>query len=191
MSINLFGQTTIIINSSSLAIELLEKKGAIYSDRPRMPVAGELMGWEYGIGLHRYNSRLKHLRKLLAQAIGTRSSLVALSQHQEYEVRGFLYRVMTSPETLAKHVHRWALLPVGTVLVSTKLTLHRYTGASILRFTYDYNVDSDDDHLVRIVDHAMNALNRALTPGAFLADIFPIRKCHEPQTAMSSLFPSF
>ena len=119
MSINLFGQTTIIINSSSLAIELLEKKGAIYSDRPRMPVAGELMGWEYVTGLHRYNSRLKHLRKLLAQAIGTRSSLAALTHHQEYEVRGFLYRLMTSPETLAKHVHRWASLPVGMVLVST------------------------------------------------------------------------
>ena len=120
MSINVFGQTTIIINSSSLAIELLEKKGAIYSDRPRVPVAGELMGWEYVIGLHRYNSRLKHLRKLLAQAIGTRSSLAALTHHQESnEVRGFLYRLMTSPETLAKHVHRWASLPVGMVLVST------------------------------------------------------------------------
>ena len=53
MSINAFGQTTVIINSPSLAIKLLERKGAIYSDRPRVPVAGEIMGWECVVGLHR------------------------------------------------------------------------------------------------------------------------------------------
>ena len=107
MSINTFGQTTVIINSPSLeAVKLLDRKGAIYSDRPRIPVAGEIMGWEYVVGLHRYNSRFKHLRKLLAQAIGTRTSLAGLSGHLEHEVPGFLYRVMSSSQTLTQQVHR-------------------------------------------------------------------------------------
>lgn len=107
MSVNLFGRTMVIINSPSLAVELLDKKGGIYSDRPKFPVAGELMGCECLVALHHYVSRLKQLRKLLAQAIGNSStSLVSISGHMEYEVRGFLYRVMSFPEALDKQVHR-------------------------------------------------------------------------------------
>ena len=38
----LFRQSIVIINSHKAAVELLEKKSAIYSDRPRLVMAGEL-----------------------------------------------------------------------------------------------------------------------------------------------------
>ena len=77
---------------------------------------------------------------------------------------------------------------MGIIRISTNLALYRYAAASILRFTYDYNVDSDDDCLVYTVGRAMSALDHAITPGAFLADTFPaIRKCIKSQTDMSSL----
>lgn len=115
-------------------MELLDKKGAIYSDRPRLPVAGEIMGWERAIGLHRYNSRLKHLRKLLVRAIGTRHSLAELSGSVEHEASGFLYRVMNAPETLAKQVHRcasslWVLSEYQRISVCTDTLLPPFYGS--------------------------------------------------------------
>lgn len=38
MSIEVFGETIVIINSIEIAHKLLEKRGAIYSDRPAIPV---------------------------------------------------------------------------------------------------------------------------------------------------------
>lgn len=63
-------------------------------------------------------------------------------------------------------------------VVSTNLTLHRYIGASILRFTYGCSVEDDDDRLVYAMGHVVYALidSQALVPGAYLADMFPICK---------------
>ena len=40
---NVAGKTIIILNSRKAAIDLLERRSAIYSDRPRMIVAFEMM----------------------------------------------------------------------------------------------------------------------------------------------------
>jgi hypothetical protein len=42
VQVRLFGQSVVIINSHKAAVELLEKKSAMYSDRPRLVMAGEL-----------------------------------------------------------------------------------------------------------------------------------------------------
>lgn len=43
-----FGRTLLIVNSFEAAVDLLDKRGHLYSDRPRMVMAGEMMGtlWE-------------------------------------------------------------------------------------------------------------------------------------------------
>lgn len=51
--LNLFRQNVIIINSRKVAVDLLEKRSAIYSDRPRLIMAGELVGWNKGVTLRR------------------------------------------------------------------------------------------------------------------------------------------
>ncbi|KAH9937586.1 cytochrome P450 [Fomitopsis serialis] len=155
MTLNLLGQTVLVLNSSNVAFELLDKKSAIYSDRPRQPVITEIMGWERTIGLRRYSPTLKALRKLVAQKIGTRTALQDLSIHLEREALSFLWRIMSDPKTLAKQVDR-------------------YTTASILRITYGYGIKEDNDELVNVVKRAMDTFSIAAAPGAYLADIFPI-----------------
>lgn len=38
----MFGQGLLFVNSYEAAVDLLEKRGAIYSDKPKMVMAGEL-----------------------------------------------------------------------------------------------------------------------------------------------------
>ena len=40
--LQLFNRTVIVIGKYDAAVELLEKRSSIYSDRPRLPMAGEL-----------------------------------------------------------------------------------------------------------------------------------------------------
>lgn len=40
--LNVFGQGLLFVNSYEAAVDLLEKRGAIYSDKPKMVMAGEL-----------------------------------------------------------------------------------------------------------------------------------------------------
>lgn len=42
MSINVFGQNVIILNDAKAASELLDKRSAIYSDRPTFPMVDSL-----------------------------------------------------------------------------------------------------------------------------------------------------
>ena len=51
----------------------------------------------------------------------------------------------------------------------------RFTGASILRITYGYAVEKEDDELVQLVDRAVEEFSLATAPGAFYADMLPIR----------------
>ncbi|KAG2370126.1 cytochrome P450 [Suillus spraguei] len=44
--IEIFGQHIVILNSVKTAMDMLDNKSAIYSDRPILPVGGELIGWK-------------------------------------------------------------------------------------------------------------------------------------------------
>lgn len=45
----------------------------------------------------------------------------------------------------------------------------------MLRITYGYEVKSDNDEMVALVNCAMEELSVASTPGQFLVDIIPMR----------------
>ena len=42
VSVNIFGQRIVLINSAKTAVEMLDKKGSIYSDRQEMYIGQEL-----------------------------------------------------------------------------------------------------------------------------------------------------
>lgn len=54
--IHVFGQGLVFINSPEIALELLERRGAIYSDKPPLVMAGELCVPSFSA----YSRRLSH-----------------------------------------------------------------------------------------------------------------------------------
>ncbi|KZT69855.1 cytochrome P450 [Daedalea quercina L-15889] len=155
VSANLLGKHLVILNSSNVADEMLDKKSAIYSDRPVFPVAGEVIGWERILGFHQYGPRWREIRRLFSRTIGAHNSLTPLMDDLERNAREFLRRVASDPATLTQQVHR-------------------FTGASTLKMTYEYTVAEENDELLEIVDTAIGQFCLASAPGAYLADVFPI-----------------
>jgi hypothetical protein len=56
-------------------MDVLDKKGAVYSDRPVLPMGGELVGWKHTLALLPYGDRCRQLRENMHRIIGNRAAL--------------------------------------------------------------------------------------------------------------------
>lgn len=102
--ISVAGQPLIILGDVEVANEMLDKKSAIYSDRPVMEMAGELGGFNKWTGFLAYGPRWKESRKYMHHAIGTRESLAEFGGLFESETRKYLKAVLRDPENAQRHI---------------------------------------------------------------------------------------
>jgi hypothetical protein len=93
------------LNSSEVVHELLEKRSHIYSDRPILPLGGEIMGWARGTALSQHETKHKIARKLLAQTMG-KSQAKRFWSLQEWQTARFLQRLDENSDELINHI-RW------------------------------------------------------------------------------------
>ncbi|KIK93558.1 hypothetical protein PAXRUDRAFT_144832 [Paxillus rubicundulus Ve08.2h10] len=153
-SISILGTRYVILNSYKVVSEILEKQSAKCSDRPHLTMGGDLVGWSSGMLFVNYGERLRCYRKLFYRMFGSRSSTAAFNPIEEEETRRFLRNVLEQPDSLAAHIRATA-------------------GAVILKITYGYNVQADEDPFVKLADRAMANISLVTAPGAFLVDLVP------------------
>ncbi|THU84116.1 cytochrome P450 [Dendrothele bispora CBS 962.96] len=151
-----FGQTMIILNSTEHAVELLDKRSAIYSDRPIVPMGGELVGWNRAIGLLPYGKRFKKYRRLAKQLFGSPKTMEAFHPVEEEEAHRLLKRVVSNPEEFANHIQKMA-------------------GATILRVTHGYRVQEGEDPFVKLADKAMLQFAASTSSTGFMVNMIPAR----------------
>ncbi|KAL4064159.1 cytochrome P450 [Scleroderma yunnanense] len=150
------GKHIIVLNSPRLAIDMLDRKGSKYSDRPSVPMAGELVGGKLMSVFLPYGHRFRESRKLFQRAMGTRVAVEAYNSIEKVETRKFLQRVCENPEELSAHIRTTA-------------------GAIILRVSYGYEVKDDHDPLVDLAEKALVAIAVGSSP-SFLVNIIPLLK---------------
>ncbi|KAF5370752.1 hypothetical protein D9758_002017 [Tetrapyrgos nigripes] len=152
----IFNTSLIILSTVESAQDLLDKRGTIYSDRPRLVLLNELMGW-YNASTHvRYGPRFRKHRRFIHQTFN-QQAVRFLRPVQEKEslklVRGFV----ESPEKFTQHIRRFA-------------------AATIMKVTYGVDVTSVDDPFVLLAERAGTLTVQSGTPAATLVDFFPILK---------------
>lgn len=152
--VSLMGKDMMIVNSAKI-LEELERKGSIYSDRPRLEFAGEMVGYSKTIVLMRYGARFRGLRRYIAQMIGSVQAVQRLSHVLEHETRRFLQRTLSNPNELGKD-------------------LRKLDGAIIMKLIYGIEVQEKDDPFVSLIEKANGNFSVATAPGAFLVDVFPV-----------------
>ncbi len=113
--LKLLGQPMLIINSLAHATELLEKRSALYSDRPHFTMAGEIVGWDQILVLLRYGSQFREYRRLMARALGSRKTVETFAPVIEAQSAQLLVRLLRDardiPGHLREYVPRSALSP--------------------------------------------------------------------------------
>ncbi|KAH9929346.1 cytochrome P450 [Fomitopsis serialis] len=154
-----FGHRTIIINSQRVARDLLEKRGAKYSNRPRMTMLVELIGWDPIPALLPYRSEgHRKQRRWTWSAFGDKKSVQKYKDLGERETCIFLLGLMETPDDYALHIKR-------------------YLAGLVLESVYGHRITSLEDEYVTLMDNAMEATTTTTgAAGGALVDIIPILK---------------
>ena len=101
VSITIFGQRMIILNTIQASVDLLEKKGAQYSDRPVLHMCGTLMGWDQMLMMSPVNGHFRNMRRILHRYLGARNQLDKVRPYHELieeEIRRSLAWTLKSPK---------------------------------------------------------------------------------------------
>ncbi|KAG1753726.1 cytochrome P450 [Suillus paluster] len=105
--VEVLGQHIMVLNSVKTAVEMLEKKSSVYSDRPVLPMGGELVGWKHTLVLLPYGDVFREYRKNFHRVIGSRAALDTYHPIEEIETHRFLKRVLAKPDQLQAHVRQY------------------------------------------------------------------------------------
>ncbi|KAK0205274.1 cytochrome P450 [Desarmillaria ectypa] len=154
MSVAFFGQHLIILNSAKTAMDLLDKKSSIYSDRPLISMGGELVGWKNTLVLVPYGKRFRNYRRLAHQLFGNQATMKQFLPIEERETHRFLKRVLAHPENLSQHIRKTA-------------------GAIILHISHGYDTEEENDPFVTLAERATDQFSVSTAPGGFLVNHIP------------------
>jgi len=151
----IFSNKVIVLNSGEAALDLLESRSTIYSDRPITWMLGELAGRKMSAFLMPYHHpRFRKYRTFLHTGLNPRAAQT-YRPIQEQETLIFLQGLAETPDSFVKHIRRNA------------------TGV-ILKVAYGYTVSTDNDSFVPIMEKAFHVQALVTTPGEWLVESFPI-----------------
>ena len=130
MYLEFFGKPFVVLHSQVAAHELLEKRGAKYSDRPRMVTITDMcvlcvrallkqtripivtlwarLGWDPSATTRPYGPSLTKQRKWIHRIFGEGSTLKGLDSLKQRETCILLTSLMATPTDLVLHVKRSA-----------------------------------------------------------------------------------
>ncbi|EIW56875.1 cytochrome P450 [Trametes versicolor FP-101664 SS1] len=153
----IFRTPAIVLNTIEAARDLLDRRSAKYSDRPRMVLFSEMIGQEASLPSIGYGERLRRHRKWMFDGVGNKDKLRSYRDIQRREARTLSCHLLADPARFFDH-------------------MHLYLASIMLEITYGKRVMSLDDELVRVAERGIEGANSAGSPGSMLVDFFPILK---------------
>ncbi|KAF8815155.1 cytochrome P450 [Phlegmacium glaucopus] len=154
--LNAAGTDIIILDTHQATIDLIERRSNNYSSRPTLSMVRELMGFEFSFAFKDYGDVWRTQRKLMHQEFNSKASL-RFYPYQIEATRKLLRRLLDDPDDFFGNVRL-------------------YSGDIILSTTYGFKIDSKSDPYILLAEAAVEPALKALNPGAFLVDLFPILK---------------
>ncbi|KAJ7150553.1 cytochrome P450 [Mycena crocata] len=153
-SITVLGQTMVIINSAKVAEDLLDVKGAIFSDRPVIPMGGELVGFRHSLSLSQYGDRVRKERKLFHQLFGTHKAMERFVPLHGSEIHKYLKYLLRNPQGAVEGIRKT-------------------TGAIVMRIAYGYYIAEEKDPFLELFEQRAEIFTRSTLPSGFLVNLIP------------------
>nr|F1SYI7.1 RecName: Full=Cytochrome P450 monooxygenase 226 [Postia placenta Mad-698-R]BAK09531.1 cytochrome P450 [Postia placenta] len=147
------GQHIVVINSATVARELLDRRSSIYSGRPHLTMVGDLAGYDRMIVMQPYGDELRQQRRLISQTLST-STIGQYYDIQEAAARRLVLGVIDDPSSLEGQI---------------KMNI----ASIIMLVTYGYTVKGTEDVFFGRAIEIMDNLTLAARPGVWLADMIP------------------
>ncbi|KAN0133387.1 Cytochrome P450 [Lactarius tabidus] len=154
--LQVFGFHLVVCNSKGVADDLLDKRSSIYSDRPRLPMIVELMGFGWSLGFTPYNEWWKNSRRLFHKHFQP-SAVPQFRPKKIKAAHGFLQKLLETPDQFHEHMQLVA-------------------GSTILDIAYGLDIRTSDDPYLKRAEECLKIIDQAGNPGSFLVDIIPALK---------------
>ncbi|KIJ65811.1 hypothetical protein HYDPIDRAFT_38999 [Hydnomerulius pinastri MD-312] len=149
-----FGREFIVVNTLKAALDLFEKRSLIYSTKPRLVMAGELVGKEKtSMIFSKYNSRLKNCRRIVHSWMG-KQSIEKCQPALEKGSYALLFSFLSDPGEFSA-------------------SIRAHTGAVLLGLIYGVKCQIKGDPLIDLSEHVCRLTAEAMKPGRWLCDSFP------------------
>ncbi|KAI1791871.1 cytochrome P450 [Ganoderma leucocontextum] len=149
------GSKLLVLSSFEAARDLLDRKGAIYSSRPRFVMINELRGWDWSLILMPYGREFQTYRRTIQQEF---QHSVVVASYRPIIVResmALVRRLCHTPADLSKNIKQMA-------------------GAAIMMVAYGHQVTCAEDEFVALAEAVRE--HEAKNPGSNLVDLIPVLK---------------
>ncbi|KAI0336742.1 CyP450 monooxygenase [Cubamyces sp. BRFM 1775] len=147
-----FGQPILILGTHEAAVDLLEKRSAIYSDRTASPIV-ELGGFDWVMVFIGYGPLWRRHRRAIHRFFNP-NSVKQFRPIQRQSVANFLMQLLSTPDDFSEHI--------------------RYLfAATIMQIAYGINIADEEEDYVTIAEEALSAFSNLLVPGKYLVELFP------------------
>ncbi|KAF8145850.1 cytochrome P450 [Mycena galopus ATCC 62051] len=154
MHLKVLGRSMIILDSYEAAVDLLDKRGVIYSDRPKFTLY-ELLGWHPTLTFLQYGKKF-NIHRQMHQSYLSRHKIEGFKRMQTQEARMLVKNLVEStPDTYEKCVSRFATGVITQIVVGHQIT-------------------SDDDPYLHMSRMVFEAMAKTGPPGSSPLDFFPL-----------------
>ncbi|KAJ6575093.1 cytochrome P450 [Mycena capillaripes] len=152
--LRVLGTPIVCISSLQAASDLLDRKGVVFSDRPRLPVLKDLTGWKWHLVLMSYHEGFTSHRKVV-------------QAHLQPSVVTEKYRGIMIAE-----VHK-LLSSLASRPADFMHLLKRMAGGIIMKVVYGHEISDGPDKFLDIANEVRTHGVKA-PPGAAIVDAFPL-----------------
>ncbi|KUJ13355.1 cytochrome P450 [Mollisia scopiformis] len=147
------GSDYIWLSSPKVVKDLMDKKSAIYSSRPPLPLAQDVASSGRRQLFMQYGPDWRKLRKY-SHALLNATTAIAYQPIQNYESKQLLVDLLDTPERFYEHNRR-------------------YSASVIMLVTYGYRLSDWEDPLIKDIYAVLDNLTEMTAPGAHAVDSFP------------------
>ncbi|RCI08583.1 hypothetical protein L249_4699 [Ophiocordyceps polyrhachis-furcata BCC 54312] len=153
LSFRILGRPVIVLNSVQAAVDLLNRRGANYSERPRFHLF-QVGGWVKTLSFMPLGPDFRKHRTML-QTSFQKSSVVRYQPLQEREAARMLKGILERPAD-------W------------EGAMRQFATAIVLRVGFGADINGDKDPLIQVAIDASQAFTYGGAPGGTPVDFFPL-----------------
>ncbi|KAF9449661.1 cytochrome P450 [Macrolepiota fuliginosa MF-IS2] len=152
--LKVFDRSMIVINDVKVAQDLLDKRSALYSSRPRPKMLVDVMKIDYIFAFMPYGEEWRTHRRLFQQYFSSRNVDTEQTAQLDFIRKGLLVNLYESPQKFPEHI----LNCIGGLIFAT---------------TYGLTIQRNKDPNVDLQEYVYGISEGAAMPGRFLVDIIP------------------
>ncbi|EMD33482.1 hypothetical protein CERSUDRAFT_118062 [Gelatoporia subvermispora B] len=156
MHISVLGKSLVLLSSLEAARDLLDKKSAVTSDRPRFTMISDLMGWDWAVQFMGMGPRFRRSRKALHQLLHPQAARDFYGAIRK-GTRSLLRDILHDPAHFDHH-------------------LRHHSGGMMMSILYGEDEGPVRDQYVVKAEEAVSGLVEAGNVGKFLVDFIPLLK---------------